>query len=52
MFTINENFLRLNENYLFTTVAEKIKQFSSEHPDANIIRLGIGDVTLPLPGCY
>ena len=49
MFTINENFLRLNENYLFTTVAEKIKQFSSEHPDANIIRLGIGDVTLPLP---
>jgi LL-diaminopimelate aminotransferase len=49
MFTINENFLRLNENYLFTTVAEKVKKFSTEHPDANIIRLGIGDVTLPLP---
>jgi LL-diaminopimelate aminotransferase len=49
MFSINENFLRLNENYLFTTVAEKVKKFSTEHPDANIIRLGIGDVTLPLP---
>ena len=48
MFTINENYLQLNESYLFSAIAKKINEFMLSHPDADIIRLGIGDVTLPL----
>ena len=48
MFTINENYLQLNESYLFSAIAKKINEFTLLHPDADIIRLGIGDVTLPL----
>ncbi len=48
MFTINENYLQLNESYLFSAIAKKINEFMLLHPDADIIRLGIGDVTLPL----
>lgn len=46
---INENYLKLSENYLFSDIAKKVKQYQIEHPDAKIIRLGIGDVSLPLP---
>lgn len=49
MFQINENYLQLNESYLFSTIARRVENFSASHPEADIIRLGIGDVTLPLP---
>ena len=45
---INSNYLLLKESYLFSTIAKKVNAFSEAHPDAKIIRLGIGDVTLPL----
>jgi len=48
MFSVNENFLLLNESYLFSTISKKVAQFTATHPDAHIIRLGIGDVTQPL----
>lgn len=48
MFQINEHYLQLGESYLFSTIAGKVEQFRAAHPDADIIRLGIGDVTLPL----
>jgi len=46
---INENYLKLPGNYLFSEIARRVNQFKKDHPDADIIRLGIGDVTLPLP---
>lgn len=49
MFVINENYLQLNESYLFSTIAKRVEKFSAAHPEADVIRLGIGDVTLPLP---
>lgn len=48
MFKINGNYLKLPGSYLFSDIAKKVKVFSSENPDKKIIRLGIGDVTLPL----
>lgn len=48
MFQINENYLQLGESYLFSTIARKVEQFSASHPGVDIIRLGIGDVTLPI----
>lgn len=48
MFKINENYLQLNESYLFSTISKKVSAFAAAHPDAKIIRLGIGDVTLPI----
>ncbi len=48
MFKINENYLKLPGSYLFSTIAKKVKEFSEENPEKKIIRLGIGDVTLPL----
>lgn len=48
MYTINENYLKLQGNYLFSTIAEKVNDYKSENPEANIIRLGIGDVTRPI----
>ena len=45
---INKNYQNLGENYLFKTIIEKTKSFADKNPDAKIIRLGIGDVTLPL----
>ena len=48
MFQINENYLKLQGSYLFSTIAGKIRAYSELHPDKEIIRLGIGDVTLPL----
>ena len=45
---INTNYENLEQSYLFSTIAKKVNEFSKMHPDARIIRLGIGDVTLPL----
>ena len=45
---INDSFLKINDSYLFSTIGKKVKQFMSINPKADIIRLGIGDVTLPL----
>lgn len=46
---INENFLKIQNNYLFSDIAKKVKAYSEQNPTADIIRLGIGDVTRPLP---
>ena len=45
---INTNYQNLEDSYLFSTIAKKVAQQSAEHPEQKIIRLGIGDVTLPL----
>lgn len=51
MFIANQNFARLPESYLFSEVARKIKEYKAECPDADVIRMDIGDVSLPLPQC-
>ncbi|MGN6712003.1 LL-diaminopimelate aminotransferase [Anaerocolumna jejuensis] len=48
MFKINENYLKLPGSYLFSDIAKKVKAFGDANPDKKVIRLGIGDVTLPL----
>ena len=48
MFKINENYLKLRGSYLFSTIAKKVAAYQEAHPDKELIRLGIGDVTLPL----
>jgi LL-diaminopimelate aminotransferase len=48
MIKINENFLKLQDSYLFSTIAKKVAEFQKENPDAKIIKLGIGDVTRPI----
>ena len=45
---INQNYLSLQESYLFSTIAKRVSEYSAAHPDAAVIRLGIGDVTRPL----
>jgi LL-diaminopimelate aminotransferase len=49
MATINDNYLKLKAGYLFPEIARRVKAFADATPDAKIIRLGIGDVTEPLP---
>ena len=49
MIRINENYLKLQSSYLFVEIANRVSTYQKENPDARIIRLGIGDVTLPLP---
>ncbi|MBA1337216.1 MAG: L,L-diaminopimelate aminotransferase [Firmicutes bacterium] len=49
MVRVNENYLRLPGSYLFAEIARRIARFKAENPKADIIRLGIGDVTRPLP---
>ncbi|MEA5566891.1 LL-diaminopimelate aminotransferase [Anabaena sp. UHCC 0399] len=49
MATINDNYLKLKAGYLFPEIARRVNAFAEAHPDAKIIRLGIGDVTEPLP---
>ena len=46
---VNEHFLQLQGSYLFSEVARKVKAFEATHPQVRLIRLGIGDVTRPLP---
>ena len=48
MFKINENFLNLQDSYLFSTIAKKVAEFQKNNPDSKIIKLGIGDVTKPI----
>ncbi|MCD8202415.1 MAG: LL-diaminopimelate aminotransferase [Prevotella sp.] len=48
MALINENYLKLTKNYLFADIAKKVNAFKVSHPKANVISLGIGDVTQPL----
>ena len=48
MFQINENYQKLPGSYLFSTIAKKVNAYQAANPDANIIRLGIGDVTQPI----
>ena len=45
---VNENFLKLEGSYLFSTVAKKQREYQQAHPDKEVIRLSIGDVTKPL----
>ena len=45
---LNLNYLKLNESYLFSAIAKKVSAFAEAHPDRKILRMGIGDVTLPL----
>ncbi|MCX8128683.1 MAG: LL-diaminopimelate aminotransferase [Clostridia bacterium] len=49
MALINENYLKLPGSYLFAEIGRRVTKFKNENPDANVIRLGIGDVTKPLP---
>ncbi len=49
MAVINENYLKLKAGYLFPEIGKRVKKYSEENPTKKIIRLGIGDVTLPLP---
>lgn len=48
---INKNYLNLNENYLFSDISKKIENYKKNNPQKEIIKLGIGDVTLPLCSC-
>lgn len=47
---INENFYNVKKNYLFSEIAKRVNAYSAANPEAKIVRLGIGDVTLPLSG--
>ena len=49
MVHINENFAKLPAGYLFTEIGRRVSEYQRLNPDARIIRMGIGDVTLPLP---
>ena len=49
MATINDNYLKLKAGYLFPEIARRVNAFAEANPDAAIIKLGIGDVTEPLP---
>ncbi len=48
MIKINENYLKLQDSYLFSTIAKKVADFQTKNPDKKVIKLGIGDVTLPI----
>ena len=48
MATINRNYLKLPGSYLFSAIGKKVREYESAHPDAEVIRLGIGDVTQPI----
>ncbi len=45
---VNENYLKLTESYLFSEIARKVDEYKNSHPSADVIRLGIGDVTRPI----
>jgi LL-diaminopimelate aminotransferase len=49
MIRINENYLKLKSSYLFSEISKRVSAFQKDHPEMEIIRMGIGDVTLPLP---
>ena len=45
---LNKNFDKIKDSYLFADIADKAAAYMKEHPDAKLIKLGIGDVTIPL----
>lgn len=49
MFKINENFLKLQDSYLFSAINKKLNEYITKNPKAEIIKMGIGDVTRPIP---
>ena len=49
MIRINENYLKLKSSYLFSEISKRVSSFQQANPDAKVIRMGIGDVTQPLP---
>jgi LL-diaminopimelate aminotransferase len=49
MIRVNEHYLKLKASYLFSDIARRVSEFSKNNPDREIVRLGIGDVTRPLP---
>ena len=49
MFQVNEKYLKLPGSYLFSTIGKKVSAYAAAHPEETVIRLGIGDVTQPLP---
>ena len=49
MIKINENFFKLKENYLFSEINKKVEEYKAKNPKVNLIKMGIGDVTRPLP---
>ena len=49
MISVNENYLNLRGSYLFSEIAKRVNEFAAANADKQIIRLGIGDVTKPLP---
>ncbi|ADN02698.1 LL-diaminopimelate aminotransferase [Spirochaeta thermophila] len=49
MARMNEHFLKLTSSYLFSEIAKRVNTYKEAHPEADIIKMGIGDVTLPLP---
>ena len=49
MVKVNENYLKLKAGYLFPEIAKRVKIYSQSNKNAEIIKLGIGDVTEPLP---
>ena len=48
MIKINENFMNLQDSYLFSTIAKKVAEYTEKNPDKKVIKLGIGDVTRPI----
>jgi LL-diaminopimelate aminotransferase len=49
MIRINENYTKLKSSYLFADIARRVGAYTAAHPGKPVIRLGIGDVTEPLP---
>ena len=49
MAVINENYLLIKSNYIFAEIDQRVEKYQNDNPDADIIRMGIGDVTRPLP---
>ena len=47
---INQNYNNVKKSYLFSEIANRVGAYTESHPNADIVRLGIGDVTLPLSG--
>ncbi len=49
MIKVNEDYLKLKSSYLFSEIAKRVSTFQEQHPERKVIKLGIGDVTCPLP---
>ena len=49
MLQVNEHYLKLQASYLFSDIAKRVAAFQAAHPEREVIKLGIGDVTNPLP---